>query len=571
MDSTRLDEPSIENDWDAAATIFNQGLDPFIVINNEDKIVFWNNRAQSLFGWSSAEMLGKSIFQNLLCETTNGDSDRIHSLRSFLESISISNSKSRSDSASSKAGSSELRLEVNALNRAGSTIVVESVFFPIKPGKEWATGIFMHDISSRKLWERWNEAQYNITEALAEQNDLVSTAKRVLEQICTAFDWEFGSLWIAEPQLNELSCTATWHSQSDNLFDFAALTRSLQFEPGMAVPGKVWQTSDHIVAEECTLVQNFIRIEGARKAGLRGLLAMPLSAGNETTGVIEFISKRQFSVDDRMLHALSTVCSQLGQFVRRNQVERDIERARDKALQSSHYKTEFVQYVSHEIRTPLGAIMGMLELLMRTPLTPDGSDMAQQAFMAARELRKILNDLLDLSRIEAGKMVIELSEFPVRTFVHDLRELVTPLFKPPNLEFLTIVEDSVSQDIKADPTRLRQIIFNLVDNAIKFSRDGPITLRVSNEVSRLTLRDMIKFEVIDHGMGIPQEKVSQLFTPFTQLDTIAARQLGGSGLGLSVCKALVRLMSGEIGCTSIVGKGSAFWFTIPVEPFFTSG
>lgn len=562
-----MDECATETDWNAAASIFNHSLDPFIVINDTADVVFWSDRVQSVFGFSKGEMLGKNLFSSLFPE--DGTNETSNEKRNDNCNEKYNDELKTWLSSNSTA---ELSFELNATTKSGTTVAVEAVFFRIKPGTSWAAGCFMRDISDRKLWERWSEAQYNITEALAdEQRDLVSTAKRVLEQICAAFDWHFASLWIVEPMLNELSCTATWHSSSDNLFDFADVTRSTQFEKGVGIPGTVWQTNTHVTAEECTEHQSFIRIQGARKAGLKAMLAMPLIAGNETVGVIEFFSKTRFRATDRVLHALSTVCSQLGQFVRRNRIERDIKKARDKALQSSHYKTEFVQYVSHEIRTPLGAIMGMLELLLKTPLTPDGHEMAQQAFVAAKELRKILNDLLDLSRIEAGKMVIELSDFPVRPFIDDVKELVKPLLSPANLEFLTDVEGSVSESIKADPTRLRQVIINLIDNAIKFSDSGPITLRISNEVSRLTARDMLKFEVIDRGMGIPQEKVATLFKPFGQLDTAAARKLGGTGLGLSVCKALVGLMAGEIGCTSTVGKGSAFWFTIPIEPSFNPG
>jgi len=243
-----------------------------------------------------------------------------------------------------------------------------------------------------------------------------------------------------------------------------------------------------------------------------------------------------------------------------NRAKTELETARDEAMAMSRAKTEFLARMSHEIRTPMNGVLGMTELLRETALDDKQQRFAGTIYESAESLLHIINDILDISKIEAGRIELDIAPFNLQKLVEECLDLLAESAHAKGLELAGIIDADTDIYVRGDPVRLRQILMNLIGNAVKFTEHGEVVVRVTQSGSDAASANF-RFEIADTGIGISAESGAAIFEPFVQEDGSNTRRHGGTGLGLAISKQLVELMGGEIGVDSTPGKGSTFWFT----------
>ena len=305
-----------------------------------------------------------------------------------------------------------------------------------------------------------------------------------------------------------------------------------------------------------------------------GHYIVPIASGGDILGVLFLYTDPYPTQSESRIAMLQQVSEMMALALLQKQAKDSLEAARDAALQTAQSKSEFLANMSHEIRTPMNGVLGMLDLLQDTQLSREQWNLIEIAANSAESLLTIINDILDFSKLEAGKIELEQIEFNLPDLVEEVCTLLSSRAHGKGLELNCFLPSNLPQRWQGDPTRIRQVLTNLIGNAVKFTEQGEVSIKVSASSERETLvstsaakaTPTLRFDVVDTGIGISAEAQARLFQAFSQADSSTSRRYGGTGLGLSISKDLVELMNGRISVESTLGQGANFWFTLPLVP-----
>ena len=503
-------------------------------------ITSWNAGAERLFGYSAEETIKKPI-------TLIIPPDRYHEEQQILDRI---HSGERVD-----------HFDTVRRRKDGTLVNVSITVSPIKQadGRVVGASKIARDISERVRNDRRRLAQYTVASLLAGSWTLDEASSAILQTIASIGEWVLSGIWVQDEEVGKLRCRAFWHAGTPKLQKFGEFSKTIDFGRGEGLPGRVWGSNEPAWIYDVTRDKNFPRASAAREAGLRGGFAFPLFAGRAVNGVIELFSNDVAEPDHDLLQLVTALGSQLGLFIERRRIDRELQEAKENAEAASAAKDRFLAMLSHELRTPLNPVLLWADGILSQPgLDPDIKEGLRMICRNVELEARLIDDLLDLTRIARGKLQLQLQIADAHELLNHAIDIVRADIRDRQIG-LSISLEATSRRIKVDPPRVQQVFWNILRNASKFTPEGgAISVRSLNGTP-----NSITIEVADTGVGIEPVLLEKVFNAFEQLK----ERREGLGLGLAISKAIVEMHGGRIDAQSEgSGKGATFIVTLPVTP-----
>lgn len=501
-------------------------------------ITSWNVGAERLFGYPAAEAIHKPI-------TIIIPPDRYHEEQQILDRI--------------HAGERVEHFDTVRRRKDGTFVNVSITVSPIRHADGHVIGAskIARDISDRVRNDRRRLAQYTVASLLAGSWTLAEASPSILQTIASIGEWTYAGLWVLEETTGRLRCHAFWHGGSAELEEFGKLSMSIRLDRGEGLPGRVWESNEPAWIKDVSLDENFPRRPAAKKSGLRGGFAFPLFAGRAVNGVVELFSHQLAEPDPDLLQLVTAFGSQVGLFIERRRVDRELQAAKEDAEAASASKDRFLAMLSHELRTPLNPVLLWADGILNQPgLDPEIEEGLRMVCRNIELEARLIDDLLDLTRIARGKLQLQLQIADAHQLLKHAIEIVRADLNCRHLQ-LSLALDARAHHVTVDPPRLQQVFWNILRNACKFSSEnGSISVRTFNPTPKT-----ISIEIIDRGVGIEPQSLDKIFDAFAQIET----RREGLGLGLAISKAIVEMHGGTIrGHSEGTGKGATFTVTLPV-------
>ncbi len=400
---------------------------------------------------------------------------------------------------------------------------------------------------------------------LTETETFDDAIPKILQSIGEFMKWDAVSYWKIDFQENSLHYQLGWHSQNitPSMFsEFENKSRANSFKKGIGLPGRVWSSKKPAWITNVTQDANFPRAMIADKLGLYSGFGFPIHIDNEWFGVIEVFTKNRTEPNNNLIQLLSSLGNQIGQYAKRLKAEEATIMARIQAETANQAKSEFLSRMSHELRTPMHAILGYSQLLQTSPEEPLSDDQAEnveQIHKSGKHLLDLINEVLDLARIESGKMTLSIENIHLDSLIKEILTLIQPMADQFGIEIIDQITDKSDVNVLADRIRLKQVLLNLISNAVKYNRkEGSVTLSINGLGD-----DRLRINVLDTGLGIPEDKKELVFQPFNRLDA-ENTNVEGTGIGLTISRQLIEHMNGIIDFDSVSCNGSCFYIELPI-------
>ncbi|HKC93735.1 MAG TPA: GAF domain-containing sensor histidine kinase [Nitrospira sp.] len=417
----------------------------------------------------------------------------------------------------------------------------------------------------------------------ANQTSMVQNAMQfAIDAVCADTGWPVGHVYfLSEDGTGELASGKLWHLESPERFKrFRDMTEVTDFKAGVGLPGQVLSSGKPLWVTDITKDRNFPRSQAAEAVGLRAAFAFPVLIGQEVVGVLEFFSADPSQPDEALLEVMAHVGTQLGRVIERKRGEEallqnttrleqalaenvrlyeDIKLQKNQLEIANKHKSQFLANMSHELRTPLNAILGYTQLILSNiygDVPAKISEILQRISVSGHHLLSLINDVLDLSKIEAGQLQLVIKEYSIGDVVQDVLTTMEPLAEQKRLALKANIPLNLPLG-SGNAGRIKQVLLNLVGNAIKFTDHGEVSVEVCHGEDRFIV------QVSDTGPGIDPVEQQRIFEEFQQGDRSRTRKKGGTGLGLTIAKQIVKLHGGRLWVESTVGQGSTFSFSLP--------
>ncbi|MGB3193528.1 MAG: PAS domain S-box protein, partial [Limnoraphis sp.] len=545
-------------------------LDAF---DQHGNIIVWNKACEQVTGYTAAEMINNPEALVWLYPNSEYRQNMINHWQ--------------------KRGDNYYDWEWNLTAKDGSVKTISwtnvSDVYPVPGWATWGVGI---DVTERKYQEEKQRLLYEINQAMTGAEDLDSALEIALSFICESIDWDFAEAWIPDIEQQSLELCSHFYSNSFNFEDFFLGSIKTKFSPNEGVPGRVFMTQkpEWLTPISQQLDSVYLRKDLAKLVQLETALAIPIQLETQVVAIFVFYCREFREQDHHLIELICSLGDQLALTLQRRRIEQEVRevnqhleervKARTAALELTNQalkqskanadaanlaKSKFLAQMSHELRTPLNGILGYTQILQRDQtLIEQQQQSLEIIYKCGNHLLDLINDILDLAKIEAQKMDLYPNSLKLKDFLDEIAVIIHPRAREKGLTWTYFTDPQLSNLFcLVDQKRLRQILLNLLSNAVKFTDTGEVILEVevispfTNSNPYVTLR----FKVQDTGIGIPSEKIADLFQPFEQ-GTEAYKQSEGTGLGLTITQKLLEMMGAKLEVESQYNQGSLFRFDL---------